>query len=82
MSVRPSVSLFCTSHRYLPLSRLLPCRDGVIAVSKEGSQLTVEYLPDQRSHLYGITIATSQCLSGEICVLLSNFHPFSLTGCI
>nr|XP_043905348.1 nidogen-2 isoform X2 [Solea senegalensis] len=40
-------------------------RDGVIVVSKEGSQFTDEYLPDQRSHLYGITIATTQCLSGS-----------------
>ncbi|XP_030265805.1 nidogen-2 isoform X10 [Sparus aurata] len=39
-------------------------RDGVIVVSKESSQFTDEYLPDQRSHLYGIAIATSQCLSG------------------
>ncbi|XP_034533827.1 nidogen-2 isoform X4 [Notolabrus celidotus] len=37
-------------------------RDGVIAVSKDSSQFTDEYLPDQRSHLYGIAIATSQCL--------------------
>uniref|UniRef100_A0A3P8W1Q3 Nidogen 2 n=1 Tax=Cynoglossus semilaevis TaxID=244447 RepID=A0A3P8W1Q3_CYNSE len=36
-------------------------RDGVIAVNKD-SQFTDEYLPDQRSHLYGITIATTQCL--------------------
>uniref|UniRef100_A0A7N8WQE3 Nidogen 2a (osteonidogen) n=1 Tax=Mastacembelus armatus TaxID=205130 RepID=A0A7N8WQE3_9TELE len=34
-------------------------RDGVIAVSKTSSQFTDEYLPDQRSHLYGITIATT-----------------------
>ncbi|XP_076579565.1 nidogen-2 isoform X2 [Chaetodon auriga] len=39
-------------------------RDGVIAVSKDSSQFTDEYLPDQRSHLYGIAIATSSCLSG------------------
>uniref|UniRef100_A0A7N8Y809 Nidogen 2a (osteonidogen) n=1 Tax=Mastacembelus armatus TaxID=205130 RepID=A0A7N8Y809_9TELE len=39
-------------------------RDGVIAVSKTSSQFTDEYLPDQRSHLYGITIATTSCLSG------------------
>ncbi|XP_041821737.1 nidogen-2 [Chelmon rostratus] len=39
-------------------------RDGVIAVSKDSSQFTDEYLPDQRSHLYGIAIATSHCLSG------------------
>ncbi|XP_054619388.1 nidogen-2 [Dunckerocampus dactyliophorus] len=37
-------------------------RDGVIAVSKDGGKLTDEYLPDQRSHLYGIAIATSHCL--------------------
>ncbi|XP_069022442.1 nidogen-2 isoform X2 [Embiotoca jacksoni] len=36
-------------------------RDGVIAVSKDSSQFTDEYLPDQRSHLYGIAIATTQC---------------------
>ncbi|KAM9829004.1 nidogen-2 [Syngnathus typhle] len=40
-------------------------RDGVITVSKDSGKLTNEYLPDQRSHLYGITIATSQCLSGN-----------------
>ncbi|XP_049425857.1 nidogen-2 isoform X10 [Epinephelus fuscoguttatus] len=40
-------------------------RDGVIAVSKDTSQITDEYLPDQRSHLYGIAIATTQCLSGS-----------------
>ncbi|XP_061909994.1 nidogen-2 [Entelurus aequoreus] len=37
-------------------------RDGVIALSKDGGKLTDEYLPDQRSHLYGIAIATSHCL--------------------
>ncbi|XP_008281346.1 nidogen-2 isoform X6 [Stegastes partitus] len=40
-------------------------RDGVIAVSKDSSQFTDEYLPDQRSHLYGIAIATSHCLPGS-----------------
>nr|XP_046238840.1 LOW QUALITY PROTEIN: nidogen-2 [Scatophagus argus] len=40
-------------------------RDGVIAVSKDSSQFTDEYLPDQRSHLYGIAIAASHCLSGS-----------------
>ncbi|XP_074482615.1 nidogen-2 isoform X2 [Sebastes fasciatus] len=40
-------------------------RDGVIAVSKDSSQITDEYLPDQRSHLYGIAIATTSCLSGS-----------------
>ncbi|XP_034072977.1 nidogen-2 isoform X9 [Gymnodraco acuticeps] len=40
-------------------------RDGVIAVNKDSSQITDEFLPDQRSHLYGIAIATTQCLSGS-----------------
>ncbi|KAM9835807.1 nidogen-2 [Aulostomus maculatus] len=40
-------------------------RDGVIAVNKDSSRFTDEYLPDQRSHLYGIAIATSHCLSGS-----------------
>uniref|UniRef100_A0AAQ5YFG7 Nidogen 2a (osteonidogen) n=1 Tax=Amphiprion ocellaris TaxID=80972 RepID=A0AAQ5YFG7_AMPOC len=40
-------------------------RDGVIAVSKDSSQFTDEYLPDQRSHLYGIAIATTHCLPGS-----------------
>lgn len=40
-------------------------RDGVIAVSKGSSQFTDEYLPDQRSHLYGLAIATSHCLEGS-----------------
>uniref|UniRef100_A0A8D0B1Y7 Nidogen 2 n=1 Tax=Sander lucioperca TaxID=283035 RepID=A0A8D0B1Y7_SANLU len=46
-------------------------RDGVIAVNKDSSQITDEYLPDQRSHLYGIAIATTHCLSG-MCVVKVN----------
>uniref|UniRef100_A0A7N5ZYA1 Nidogen 2a (osteonidogen) n=1 Tax=Anabas testudineus TaxID=64144 RepID=A0A7N5ZYA1_ANATE len=55
-------------------------RDGVIAVSKHSSQFTDEYLPDQRSHLYGITIATTSCLSGELCALnmWKNFFSGSM----
>uniref|UniRef100_A0A8C6KHZ8 Nidogen 2 n=1 Tax=Nothobranchius furzeri TaxID=105023 RepID=A0A8C6KHZ8_NOTFU len=41
-------------------------RDGVIAVSKDSSKFTDEYLPEQRSHLYGVTIATTYCLPGKI----------------
>uniref|UniRef100_A0A3P8RFY0 Nidogen 2a (osteonidogen) n=1 Tax=Astatotilapia calliptera TaxID=8154 RepID=A0A3P8RFY0_ASTCA len=62
-------------------------RDGVIAVNKHRSLFTDEYLPEQRSHLYGITVATTHCLPGEIyCVIrvrLSSLkehppiHPFS-----
>ncbi|XP_056444381.1 nidogen-2 [Gadus chalcogrammus] len=40
-------------------------RDGVIAVNKDTSKFTDEFLPDQRSHLYGLTIATTNCLSGS-----------------
>ncbi|XP_057685264.1 nidogen-2 isoform X2 [Corythoichthys intestinalis] len=40
-------------------------RDGVITVNKHSGKLTDEYLPEQRSHLYGIAIATSHCLSGN-----------------
>ncbi|KAI7804654.1 nidogen-2 isoform X2 [Triplophysa rosa] len=36
-------------------------RDGVISLGRD-SQLTDEFLPDQRSHLYGITVAPSHCL--------------------
>ncbi|CAL8389499.1 unnamed protein product [Boreogadus saida] len=39
--------------------------DGVIAVNKDTSKFTDEFLPDQRSHLYGLTIATTNCLSGS-----------------
>uniref|UniRef100_A0AAX7UEU9 Nidogen 2a (osteonidogen) n=1 Tax=Astatotilapia calliptera TaxID=8154 RepID=A0AAX7UEU9_ASTCA len=52
-------------------------RDGVIAVNKHRSLFTDEYLPEQRSHLYGITVATTHCLPGEIyCVIrvLSCHH--------
>ncbi|KAF4102024.1 hypothetical protein G5714_016824 [Onychostoma macrolepis] len=36
-------------------------RDGVIAFNRE-NQSTDEHLPDQRSHLYGITVAPPHCL--------------------
>uniref|UniRef100_A0A8C1XQE2 Nidogen 2a (osteonidogen) n=1 Tax=Cyprinus carpio TaxID=7962 RepID=A0A8C1XQE2_CYPCA len=36
-------------------------RDGVIALSRD-KQSTDEHLPDQRSHLYGITVAPPHCL--------------------
>lgn len=53
-----------------------PRRDGVIAVGKDASQFTDEYLPDQRSHLYGIAIATSHCLPGETgeALLFAGLH--------
>uniref|UniRef100_A0A3P9NKU8 Nidogen 2 n=1 Tax=Poecilia reticulata TaxID=8081 RepID=A0A3P9NKU8_POERE len=41
-------------------------RDGVIAVDKDSSKFADEYLPEQRSHLYGITIATTHCLPGSL----------------
>ncbi|XP_074852310.1 nidogen-2 [Carettochelys insculpta] len=36
-------------------------RDGVIAVNKDSGFLTDEYLPEQRSHLYGITAVYPYC---------------------
>ncbi|KAM9820898.1 LOW QUALITY PROTEIN: nidogen-2 [Neosynchiropus ocellatus] len=54
-------------------------RDGVIAVNKDSSQFTDEYLPDQRSHLYGIAIATTHCLSGCLTPLLSHPDPSNWT---
>ncbi|XP_039924573.1 nidogen-2 isoform X2 [Hirundo rustica] len=36
-------------------------RDGVIAVNKETGAFTDEYLPEQRSHLYGITAVYPYC---------------------
>ncbi|XP_041132106.1 nidogen-2-like [Polyodon spathula] len=40
-------------------------RDGVMALSRDTSQFTDEYLPAQRSHLYGITVAYPRCVSGR-----------------
>ncbi|XP_030070577.1 nidogen-2 isoform X2 [Microcaecilia unicolor] len=39
-------------------------RDGVIVVNKATGQITDEYLPEQRSHLYGITVVQPYCRSG------------------
>ncbi|XP_062433728.1 nidogen-2 [Rhea pennata] len=36
-------------------------RDGVIAVNKDTGSFTDEYLPEQRSHLYGITAVYPYC---------------------
>ncbi|XP_027697430.1 nidogen-2 isoform X2 [Vombatus ursinus] len=40
-------------------------RDGVIAVNKDNGQFTDEYLPEQRSHLYGITAIYPYCPKGK-----------------
>uniref|UniRef100_A0A8C3RBC9 Nidogen 2 n=1 Tax=Cyanoderma ruficeps TaxID=181631 RepID=A0A8C3RBC9_9PASS len=40
-------------------------RDGVIAVNKETGAFTDEYLPEQRSHLYGITAVYPYCPGGK-----------------
>nr|XP_023658539.1 nidogen-2-like isoform X1 [Paramormyrops kingsleyae] len=40
-------------------------RDGVIALSQDSSKFTDEFLPEQRSHLYGITVASPSCISGK-----------------
>ncbi|XP_056667027.1 nidogen-2 isoform X3 [Monodelphis domestica] len=39
-------------------------RDGVIAINKDNGQFTDEYLPEQRSHLYGITAIYPYCPKG------------------
>ncbi|XP_067097727.1 nidogen-2-like [Osmerus mordax] len=41
-------------------------RDGVVMVDKGESNQTDQYLPLRRSHLYGITVVTSQCPSGKL----------------
>ncbi|NXW60451.1 NID2 protein, partial [Eurystomus gularis] len=40
-------------------------RDGVIAIDKETGAFTDEYLPEQRSHLYGITAVYPYCPGGK-----------------
>ncbi|XP_018413880.1 PREDICTED: nidogen-2 [Nanorana parkeri] len=40
-------------------------RDGVISIHKDNGQITEEYLPEQRSHLYGITAVYPYCPSGK-----------------
>ncbi|NXC72906.1 NID2 protein, partial [Anhinga anhinga] len=40
-------------------------RDGVIAIDKETGSFTDEYLPEQRSHLYGITAVYPYCPGGK-----------------
>ncbi|KAG7466181.1 hypothetical protein MATL_G00162000 [Megalops atlanticus] len=57
----PFSLVFYSNHFYYTDWR----RDGVIALNRDTSQFTDEYLPDQRSHLYGITVASPDCLSGR-----------------
>lgn len=40
-------------------------RDGVISVNRDSGAVTEEYLPEQRSHLYGITAVHPYCPSGR-----------------
>nr|XP_056707120.1 nidogen-2 [Euleptes europaea] len=40
-------------------------RDGVIAVNKDNGAFTGEYLPEQRTHLYGITTVHPYCPGGK-----------------
>uniref|UniRef100_A0A8C5YM83 Nidogen-2 n=1 Tax=Marmota marmota marmota TaxID=9994 RepID=A0A8C5YM83_MARMA len=40
-------------------------RDGVISVNKDSGQFIDEYLPEQRSHLYGITAVYPYCPTGR-----------------
>uniref|UniRef100_A0A3P9A7N8 Nidogen 2a (osteonidogen) n=1 Tax=Esox lucius TaxID=8010 RepID=A0A3P9A7N8_ESOLU len=54
----PFSMVFYSNHFYFTDWR----RDGVIALNRDNSQFTDEYIPDQRSHLYGVTVATTHCL--------------------
>uniref|UniRef100_A0A7M4F0X5 Nidogen 2 n=1 Tax=Crocodylus porosus TaxID=8502 RepID=A0A7M4F0X5_CROPO len=57
-------------------------RDGVIAVNKDTGSLTEEYLPEQRSHLYGITAVYPYCPGGKVCpayVILMDMLLFLCT---
>ncbi|XP_018084587.1 nidogen 2 L homeolog isoform X1 [Xenopus laevis] len=40
-------------------------RDGVISIKKDTGHIVEEYLPEQRSHLYGITAVYPYCPSGR-----------------
>ncbi|XP_060030952.1 nidogen-2 isoform X2 [Erinaceus europaeus] len=40
-------------------------RDGVISVNRDSGQFMDEYLPEQRSHLYGITAVYPYCPAGK-----------------
>ncbi|XP_013010112.1 nidogen-2 [Cavia porcellus] len=40
-------------------------RDGVVSVNKDSGQFIDEYLPEQRSHLYGITAVYPYCPPGR-----------------
>ncbi|KAF3831153.1 hypothetical protein GH733_002391 [Mirounga leonina] len=40
-------------------------RDGVISVNRDSGQFADEYLPEQRSHLYGITAVYPYCPTGK-----------------
>uniref|UniRef100_A0AAY4AKV7 Nidogen-2 n=1 Tax=Denticeps clupeoides TaxID=299321 RepID=A0AAY4AKV7_9TELE len=53
----PFSMVFYANHFYYTDWR----RDGIISLSRSTSQFTDEYLPDQRSHLYGITVASPVC---------------------
>ncbi|XP_004371146.1 nidogen-2 [Trichechus manatus latirostris] len=52
-------------------------RDGVISVNKDSGQFTDEYLPEQRSHLYGITAVYPYCPTGNE---YSSGYSFGLAG--
>uniref|UniRef100_A0A8B9D292 Nidogen 2 n=1 Tax=Anser cygnoides TaxID=8845 RepID=A0A8B9D292_ANSCY len=52
-------------------------RDGVIAVNKETGSFTDEYLPEHRSHLYGITAVYPYCPGGKT---PTKPNPFLLPG--
>ncbi|XP_031435769.1 nidogen-2 isoform X4 [Clupea harengus] len=54
----PFAMVFHANHFYFTDWR----RDAIISMSKGTSQFTDDYLPEQRSHLYGIAVASPSCL--------------------
>uniref|UniRef100_A0A6Q2XZ54 Nidogen 2a (osteonidogen) n=1 Tax=Esox lucius TaxID=8010 RepID=A0A6Q2XZ54_ESOLU len=58
----PFSMVFYSNHFYFTDWR----RDGVIALNRDNSQFTDEYIPDQRSHLYGVTVICRPCPSGGL----------------
>ncbi|XP_041942977.1 nidogen-2 isoform X6 [Alosa sapidissima] len=54
----PFAMVFHANHFYYTDWR----RDAIIGMSRGTSQFTDDYLPEQRSHLYGIALASPNCL--------------------
>ncbi|XP_036405206.1 nidogen-2-like, partial [Megalops cyprinoides] len=53
-------------------------REAVLVLSEDGRQVTDEYLPDQRSQVYGVTITSPFCPSGKYVTI--TYHESSEYG--